>query len=122
MLSLQEFMQGADNFVTWIDYVALSLLIIGSLLSIISGIGILRMPDFYSRIHAAGISDTLATGLIFVGLFFETYEIIVAVKLFMVLFFLFLTSPASAQALAKAAYLDNISPDAWREKQKEKGC
>lgn len=89
---------------TWIFVVA------GSLLLIVGAIGILRMPDFYSRIHPAGITDTMGAWLVLVGLMFASESWFVTVKLIMLLFFLAVTSPLSGHALAKAAYLRGLKP------------
>lgn len=86
-----------------LDALSWVFLVSGSLLSIISGIGMLRFPDFYTRMHAAGISDTMAAGLIITGLCIQAGLSLVTVKLLFVLFFLFVTSPTAAHALAKAA-------------------
>jgi multicomponent Na+:H+ antiporter subunit G len=89
---------------TWILVVA------GSVLLIIGAIGILRMPDFYSRIHPAGITDTMGAWLVLVGLMFASNEWLVTVKLVMLLLFLAITSPLSGHALAKAAFLRGLKP------------
>jgi multicomponent Na+:H+ antiporter subunit G len=77
---------------------------LGSVFCMIGGIGMIRMPDFHSRAHAAGITDTLGAGLILVGLMFQAGPTQVLVKLIMVLAFLFITSPTSTHALMKAGY------------------
>jgi multicomponent Na+:H+ antiporter subunit G len=48
-----------------------SLLLAGSFFSITGGIGVIRLPDFYSRLHGAGVTDTMGAGLIIVGLMFQ---------------------------------------------------
>lgn len=86
-----------------VDVASWVLLVAGSLACVIGGIGLLRLPDFYARTHAASISDTLGAGLILAGLILQAGATLVAVKLLMVFVFLLLTSPTSAHALAKAA-------------------
>ena len=86
------------------------LLVGGSIFSIIGGVGLLRLPDFFSRLHGAGITDTMGAGLILVGLMFEAGISLATVKLIMILFFLWITSPTSAHALAKAALTHGLSP------------
>ena len=76
----------------------------GVLLLLAGGIGLLRMPDFYTRCHAAGITDTGATLLILVGLMLQAGFSLVTVKLLLILIFLFFTSPTATHALAHAAY------------------
>lgn len=82
----------------------------GSLFLIVGGIGILRLPDFYSRIHPAGITDTMGAWLVLVGLMFASESWMVTVKLAMLLVFLAVTSPLAGHALAKAAYMRGLRP------------
>ena len=77
---------------------------------VIGGIGMLRLPDFYTRIHAAGITDTMGAWLMLVGLMFQAGWTLVTVKLLMLLFFLVATSPLATHALAKAAFLRDLKP------------
>ena len=84
--------------------------VVGSLFLIIGAIGILRLPDFYSRIHPAGITDTMGAWLVLVGLMFASDSWLVTIKLVMLLLFLAITSPLAGHALAKAAYLRGLRP------------
>jgi multicomponent Na+:H+ antiporter subunit G len=85
-------------------------LIGGSVLSIAGGIGLLRFPDFYTRIHAGGLTDTGGAGLVMAGLLVQSDSLLVAVKLVIVLFFLLLTSPTATHALARAALTAGVKP------------
>ena len=100
---------------TAVDIVSWICLVIGSLFCVIGGIGILRMPDFYTRGHAAGVTDTLGAGLILLGLMFQAGLDLVTVKLAMVLFFLYVTSPTSTHALFKSAYAGGLRWDLARD-------
>jgi len=82
----------------------------GSAFAVIGGIGLLRLPDFYTRIHGGGITDTMGAGLILLGLMFQSGLSLTTFKLAVVLFFLFITSPTSAHALAKAARGLGVKP------------
>ena len=105
-----------------IDVLSWILLVSGSFFAIVGGIGIVRMPEFFSRLHGGGITDTLGAALIILGLFLQAIPIgatagselssgwLVAIKLMMILFFLLLTSPASCHALAKSALSQGIKP------------
>ena len=81
-----------------------ALLLAGSLLCVVGGIGLLRLPDFYCRSHAGGLTDTLGATLILAGLLLlcETWG--VAVKLGLIAVILHVTSPTGTHALVKAAY------------------
>ena len=91
----------------------------GSLFLIVGGIGILRFPDFYSRIHPAGITDTMGAWLVLVGLMFASDSWLVTVKIVMLLLFLVITSPLAGHALAKAAYLRGLKPMLGHELARE---
>ena len=81
-----------------------SCLVLGSVFCIIGAIGLLRMPDFYTRTHAASITDTLGAGLILFGLMFQVPLGIVTVKLGFIMVFMLLINPGACHALVKAAF------------------
>ena len=85
-------------------------LMIGIFLSLTSAVGILRMPDFYSRMHAVGITDTLAAFLILSGLALLATSWMEVTKLAMVFAFLAFTSPTASHALSKAARHSGLRP------------
>ncbi len=87
----------------------------GSILVLIGGIGLIRLPDFYTRIHAAGITDTMGAWLILIGLMFSAGWTLVTAKLVMLLIFLVMTSPLASHALAKAAFMRGLRPMLGRE-------
>ncbi len=87
-------------------------LVSGSLFCIIGAVGVIRMPDFYTRTHAASITDTLGATLILVGLAIHSGPNLVTVKLIFVLMLLYVTSPTAGHALVKAAYSKGLdAPD-----------
>ncbi len=92
------------------DLLTFVLLTLGTVFILIGGVGVLRMPDVYTRLHAAGITDTMGAGLILVGLMFQGGWSLVTVKLMLILLFLEFTSPTSTHALAKAALFDVDNP------------
>lgn len=73
-------------------------------------IGVLRLPDFYTRLHAAGMTDTLGAELILLGLIFQSGFSQMTLKLLLVAFFLFVTSPTATHAVAHAAYKSGLKP------------
>jgi len=85
-------------------------LITGSFFCIVGGIGLVRLPDFYSRMHGSGITDTLGAGLVLVGLMIQGGLTLVTVKLIMILVLLLLTSPTATHAIAKAAFTAGVEP------------
>ena len=72
----------------------------------VSGIGMVRMPDVFTRMHAASLGDTLGAGLIIVGLLFQAglAADLVGIKLVLILVFLLFTGPVASHALAQAAF------------------
>jgi len=85
-------------------------LVTGSAFMIIGGLGLLRLPDFYTRVHAASITDTVGAWMVLVGLMLQAGFNLVMVKLLLILVFLLLTSPLSSHALTKAAYGRGLDP------------
>lgn len=100
-----------------LDIVSWFFLILGSFFSIVGGIGIVRFPEFFSRLHGGGITDTMGAGMLMIGLLFQAEAPLVAVKLMMILFFLLMTSPASCHALAKSAISQNVKPSLDNKKK-----
>ena len=91
-----------------IDAASWFCLIVGSTFCVIGGIGMIRMPDFYSRSHAASLTDTLGAALILLGLGLQAGLSLISVKLLFVFIFLYVTSPTSAHALVKSAYAKGV--------------
>lgn len=89
------------------------LLAAGALLVISGGVGLLRFPDFYTRTHAAGLTDSAGAGLILLGLLLQGAGWETAVRLLIIMVFLALTGPTSTHILAHAARRDGVP--IWRE-------
>lgn len=91
-------------------------IIVGCFLCISGGVGLFRFPDFFTRMHAASVTDTLGGGLVIVGLAFQTPgDWLVVAKLGFILAFIFFTSPTASHALAKAALHAGQKP--WQKQQ-----
>jgi len=82
----------------------------GGFFCLVGGIGLLRMPDFYTRMHAASIIETLGAGLILLGLMVQAGLTLVTVKLLMVALLILFTSPTASHALGRAALLRGLIP------------
>jgi multicomponent Na+:H+ antiporter subunit G len=80
----------------------------GSLFAITGGVGVLRLPDFYTRLHGASITDTAGAGLIMLGLMLQAGPTLVTAKLVLILAFLFVTGPVATHALARAALISGV--------------
>lgn len=97
----------ADNM---LDLLSGILLLSGGTFGILGGLGLLRFPDFYTRLHAAGVTDTLCALLIVAGLALQSGLSLLTVKLALILLFLLFTAPTASHALARAAMVDGLDP------------
>lgn len=95
-----------------LDIASWALLSLGGAFVFIGGLGALRMPDLYTRIHAASLTDTMGAALIIAGVMLQAGASLAAIKLAAILLFLLLTSPTASNALASAALLAGLRPDA----------
>jgi len=93
-----------------VEVASWALLLAGAGFALVGGIGILRLPDLYTRMHAAGVTDTLGAGLILAGLMVQGGATMVTVKLILILIFLWLTSPTASYALGHAALTAGLKP------------
>ncbi|PWK75766.1 monovalent cation/H(+) antiporter subunit G [Aminobacter sp. AP02] len=86
------------------NYVAGTLVVIGALFALTASIGLLRLPDIYTRMHAASKAGTVGSCLMLIGLAVHIGESATALRALAGVLFLLLTAPISAHLLAKAAY------------------
>ncbi len=86
-----------------VDVLSWVLLVGGGVVAVIAGIGVNRMPDVFSRMHAASMLDTLGAMAIALGLILQAGFTVLALKLLLMVMFLMLTSATAAHALAKSA-------------------
>ena len=93
-----------------INIIAGVCLLAGSVFCLIGALGLLRMPDFYTRMHAASVIETLGAGLILLGLAILAGFTLVMAKLAMIGILIFFASPTASHALAKAALGDGVKP------------
>jgi multicomponent Na+:H+ antiporter subunit G len=82
----------------------------GGVFCVIGGVGLIRMPDFYTRVHAASVAETLGAGLILVGLMLQAGLTLVCVKLLIIGLLIFFTSPTATHALTRAALTRGLEP------------
>ena len=86
------------------------LLALGCVVSLTGSYGLLRMPDFYSRLHTAGKTDSLGQVLIFLGLVLVTPDLLTQLKLVLVAAILMIAAPTATHAITKAAHLHHLRP------------
>ncbi|MDP7059503.1 MAG: monovalent cation/H(+) antiporter subunit G [Candidatus Marinimicrobia bacterium] len=97
--------------VGFLDSVSWICLVVGPVFCIIGGVGLLRLPDFYTRTHAAGITDTLGAGLIILGLILQAGFTLITVKLVFIIIFMLFINPGATHGLAKAAFAQGVKVD-----------
>ncbi len=95
-----------------LDIASWVLLTMGGISVLIGGIGALRLPDFYTRMHAAGLTDSIGAILVIVGIMLQAGLSLAMIKLGAILLFLQLTSPTASNALAVAAIRAGLKPGA----------
>ena len=93
-----------------LDLLGGGMMIVGACFAIIGGIGLIRLPDLFSRMHGSGITDTLGAILILGGLAIQSGLSLVTIKLVLLVGFLLLSSPTSTHALAKSALAHGVVP------------
>ncbi len=93
-----------------IDAVSWVLIVLGSGFCVIGALGLLRMPDFFTRMHAASLIDTLGAWLLLLGMMLQAGFSLITVKLIFVALLLFFTSPTATHALARAARARGLEP------------
>jgi multicomponent Na+:H+ antiporter subunit G len=91
----------------WLGWVFLGL---GSFFCVVGGIGFVRMPDFYTRMHAASVTDTVGAGFLILGMMLFAGASLVTVKLAIIGLLIFFTSPTATHALAKAGMHRGVEP------------
>ena len=93
-----------------IDVLSGVLIVAGTVFLLSGVLGVLRFPDFYSRLHAAGKGDTLGQALVLVGLMLVAGLTLVSVKLAFVIIFVFIFNPTATHALARGAWIAGLRP------------
>ena len=92
------------------DIITIICLFAGLFFVFAGAIGVIRLPDFFSRLHAAGMTDTLGAELILFALILQADNWQVIAKLLLIAFFLFVTSPTSTHAVAHGAFRKGVKP------------
>lgn len=93
-----------------LDALSALLIVAGAFFCLVGAVGLLRMPDFYTRMHAASILETLGAGLILAGLLIQAGWTLIAGKLIVMGLLVFFASPTASHALARAAMLRGLKP------------
>ena len=92
------------NFLCWV------LIVSGSFFVIVGAFGTYRFPDFWSRLHAASITDSAGVILLLIGMGVYSGLTLITFKLLVIGLFLFITGPTSTHAVANAALVSGLRP------------
>ncbi len=98
-----------------LDILSWAAIVVGGVMCLIGGWGLIRLPDMYTRIHGAGMIDTLGVGLILIGLIFQAGLTLITAKLVLILVFIFFTGPTATHALARAALNGGLKPEVMND-------
>jgi len=91
--------------------------ILGAVIVLIGSIGMVKLPDGFSRLHSAGVVDTLGAWMILLGLMFLSGSIIIAFKLMLMFLLLFFLSPVTSHGLVNSALLSGLKPRLENKKE-----
>ena len=94
-----------------VDVLSWACLVAGGLFCVVGAVGMIRMPDFYTRVHAASVVDTLGAGLLLLGLLLQAGFTLVGAKLLMIGLLLLVASPTATHALVRAALQRGLEPE-----------
>lgn len=103
-----------------LDMISWALLVAGGLFCVIGAIGLHRMPDFYTRLHAASVIETLGAALLLSGMALQSGWTLNVAKLAIIGLLIFFTSPAATHALAKSALARGLRPRLQNEESPSK--
>ena len=87
------------------------LLILGAIFSLLAAIGVIRLPDLYTRMHAASKAGAVGGGIVLVAVALVSMDAAVALRALIGVVFLLLTTPVAAHLLARASYLAGYRAD-----------
>ena len=103
-----------DNFINILSMISLAM---GSFFIFSGSLGLIKLPDVFSRIHAAGLIDTLGSGFVVLSLVLYSGFTLVSFKLLLIPLFLLFTSPISSHAISLFAYESRLKPKAKIKKK-----
>ena len=104
------------------NLISAALIVLGLFFFLAGTVGILRLPDFYTRLHAAGKCDSLAAVLIVFGVAlymlqdFSFGNLLVSMKIVLIAVFVFVASPTATHAITEAALILGVKP--WERSEK----
>jgi len=97
-----------------IDVISWLSLLAGGFFLLVGSLGMVRLPDFWARLHAASVIDSAGIGLLILGMALQAGFTLVTIKLFLIVLFLLVTGPTATHAIANAAYVSGSRPQGMK--------
>jgi len=94
-----------------IDWLSDICLLLGGILTLTGAVGLLRLPDFFTRLHAASVTETLAAMLLIIGIMLDTGLTLDSVKLMLIILIMIIANPTITHALCRAAANGGTTPE-----------
>jgi len=94
----------------FVEVLSWALILLGSFFTVVGALGLVRMPDVFTRMHAASVTETLGVGFLILGMCLQAGLGLVTLKLFFLLALFFFTAPVVTHALAQACMHEGIRP------------
>jgi len=95
-------------FLDWLSDICL---LLGGILTLTGAVGLLRLPDFFTRLHAASVTETLGAALLIIGIMLDTGFTLDAAKLLLLIFIMIIANPTITHALCRAAANGGTTPE-----------
>jgi multicomponent Na+:H+ antiporter subunit G len=93
-----------------VDIASWGFILLGSFFTIVGAFGLVRMPEVFTRMHSASVTDTLGVGFLILGMCLQAGFGLVSLKLVFLLALFFFTAPVVTHALAQACLHEGIKP------------
>lgn len=93
-----------------LNTIALIIVVCGLFFMVVGALGLLRLPDFYTRAHASGKCDTLGEGLMLLGFMLYEGATLISLKLLLLIIFIYISSPTAVHAIVNVAYSREVRP------------
>ena len=99
------------DILSWISF------LVGGFFLLIGSLGMVRLQDFWARLHAASIIDSAGVGLLLLGMILQAGFTLATIKLILIVLFLLITGPTATHAVANAAFVSGSRPQDMIEDQ-----
>lgn len=109
-LNILEVTTSPEWLKVFASYLGVFCIAVGIFFVFTGSMGLVRMPDFYTRLHPAGLIDSMGAPLVLLGFLLQHDLGLVTIKILLLILFLFITGPTATHAVAKSALLGGLAP------------